>query len=204
MERKKRKTFERAREIFHTHNGILRTAQAKKLGIAEPILAQMYKAGLLVKESRGLYRLAGMSPLSYPDFVQVSIKVPNSVICLVSALNYHNLTTQIPYQVYIALPRAQTAPRFEYPPLNIIHLSDEAYQAGIEEYLLDSICVRIYCREKTVADCFKFRNKIGQDVALEALKDYLRQPERNLDKLQRYARIDRVEKVIRPYIEAAL
>jgi len=199
-----KKSFEKVEKIFHQKKGFLRTSQAQDLGITRPMLASMCKAGLLVKESRGLYRLADLAPISNPDLVQVSLRVPECVICLISALNFHNLTTQIPYKVYIALPRDKKAPRLAYPPLEIVHLSKEIYQAGIEEHILDNVLIRIFSREKTVADCFKFRNKIGEDIALEALKDYLRQPERNLDLLQYYAHIDRVEKTIIPYIKAAL
>ncbi len=199
-----RKSFENAEKIFQQHNGILRTGQAKKLGVDEPILVQMSEAGMLIREARGLYRLAALPPLSNPDLVQVAMRVPNSVVCLISALNFHNLTTQIPYQVYIALPRSTKAPRIDYPPLAIIYLSEKPYTAGIEVHILDGVPVRIYSREKTIADCFKFRNKIGLDIALEALKDYLRQPDRNLAELLRCTRVNRVEKIIQPYLQASL
>jgi predicted transcriptional regulator of viral defense system len=196
--------FLAAEKIFEENNGILRTAQAKKLGIDEVILMQMCEEGLLVKESRGLYRLAELPPLSNPDFVKVAILIPKSIICLISALDFYHLTTQVPYKVYIALPREIKAPRIEYPPLDIVYLSEKAYFAGIEEHILDGVRVRIYSREKTIADGFKFRNKIGLDIALEALKDYLRQPGRDIPKILEFAKIDRVEKIIRPYLQGAL
>jgi len=199
-----RKTFLAAEKIFKENNGILRTAQAKKLGIDEVILMQMCEEGLLVKESRGLYRLAELPPLSNPDFVKVAILIPRSIICLISALDFYHFTTQVPYKVNIALPREIKAPRIEYPPLDIVYLSEKAYLAGIEEYILDGVSVRIYSSEKTIADCFKFRNKIGLDVALEALKEYLRQPDRDIPKILEFAKIDRVEKIIRPYLQGAL
>lgn len=199
-----RKTFEIAKKIFKENYGILRTGKAKKLGIHEVTLIQMCNEGLLVKESRGLYRLADLPPLSNPDLVQIAIRVPNSVICLISALGFYQLTTQIPYKIYIALPREVKAPRIDYPPLDIVYLSQKPYSAGIEEYNLDGVKVRIYSKEKTIADCFKFRNKIGVDIALEALKDYLRQPNRDIQSILNYARINRVEKIIRPYLQAAL
>jgi predicted transcriptional regulator of viral defense system len=199
-----RKTFTAAEKIFRENNGILRTGEAKKLGINEPILIQMCDEGLLVRESRGLYRLADLPPLSKPDLVQIASRVPNSIVCLISALSYYQLTTQIPYKVYIALPRETKAPRIDYPPLDIIYLSQKPYLAGVEEHILDGVSVRIYSREKTIADCFKFRDKIGLDIALEALKDYLRQPNRNIGEILNYARINRVEKIIHPYLQAAL
>jgi predicted transcriptional regulator of viral defense system len=164
----------------------------------------MVMAGWLVMESRGLYRLADLPPLGHPDFVQVALRAPSSVICLISALNFHNLTTQIPFKVYIALPSKTKAPRIEYPPLDIVYLLPKPYSTGLQEYILDGTRVRIYSREKTIADCFKFRNKIGLDVALEGLKDYLRQPGRNIDELLHCAQIDRVEKMMSIYVQAAL
>jgi len=199
-----RKTFTAAEKIFRENNGILRTGEAKKLGIHEPILIQMCDDGLLIRESRGLYRLADLPPLSNPDLVQIASRVPNAIVCLISALSYYQLTTQIPYKVYIALPRETKAPRIDYPPLDIIYLSQKPYSAGVEEHILDGVPVRIYSREKTIADCFKFRDKIGLDIALEALKDYLRQPNRNIGEILNYARINRVEKIIRPYLQAAI
>jgi len=200
----KRKSFEKAEEIFRQNNGILRTSQAKKLGINEYTLVQMTEAGLLIREARGLYRLADLPPLTSPDLVKVAMRVPDSVLCLISALNFHNLTTQIPYRVYIALPRSVKAPRLDYPPLDIVYLSSLPYTTGIVEHILDGAVVRIYNREKTVSDCFKFRNKIGKDVALEALKDYLRLPDRQISLLIEYSKINRVENIIRPYLEASL
>lgn len=199
-----KKSYVTAENIFRQNNGILRTGQAKKLGIDEPILIQMHEDGLLVREARGLYRLGELPPLSNPDFVQVSIRVPECVICLISALNFHHLTTQIPFRVYIALPQNRKAPRIEYPPLDIVYLSEKPYFTGIEIHTIDGVSVRIYSREKSVADSFKFRNKIGTDVALEALKDYLRQPDRNIPELMNCARINRVEKIMLPYLQGAL
>ena len=198
------KSFEKALSIFNANDGILRTSQAKRLGIHQPVLIQMVEAGLLVKEERGLYRLTGLPPLGNPDLVKVSIKAPQAIICLISALHFHQLTTQIPYKVYVALPQDVKKPRLEYPPLDVVWITEKVYSAGIEKYKLDGIEVKIYSPEKTVADCFKFRNKIGKNIAIEALKDYLRLPNRKMDELLHYARIDRVENVMRPYIEAVL
>jgi predicted transcriptional regulator of viral defense system len=199
-----RKSFEKANAIFNQNNGIVRAGQAKKLGVHQQTLADMVDAGILVRETRGLYRLADLPPLSNPDLVQVAIRVPESVICLISALSFHNLTTQIPYRVYIALPQKTKAPHLDYPPLDIVYLSSKPYFAGIEEHNIDGVLVKVYNREKTVSDCFKFRNKIGKDVALEALKDYLRLPDRQINLLLEYSSTNRVENVIRPYLEASL
>ncbi|MDP2975921.1 MAG: hypothetical protein Q8N45_06860 [Anaerolineales bacterium] len=145
-----------------------------------------------------------MPPLSNPDLVQVAMRVPAGVVCLISALAFHNLTTQIPHKVYMALPTDVKKPRIDYPPIEVIWLSEKTYSSGMEEHTIEGVKVRIYNREKTVADCFRFRNKIGQDIALEALKDYLRRPDRNIEHLLNYARINRVHNVMMPYLKAAL
>ena len=130
--------------------------------------------------------------------------VPRAVICLLSALAFYNLTTQVPGRVYLALPKDTKKPRFKYPPLEVIWLSGTAYTEGIEEQRIEETAVRVYCREKTVADCFRFRNKIGRDVALEALKDYFKQGKPDLNALLRYARIDRVFNIMQPYLETLI
>jgi predicted transcriptional regulator of viral defense system len=199
-----RKSFAAAREVFLYNNGILRASEAHKKGVDLKTLQQMTDAGLLVREGRGIYRLTELPPLRNPDFVQASMLIPHGVICLISSLSFHNLTTQIPNKVYIALPRGTKTPKIEYPPIDVVNLSEKPYFAGIEEHEIDGVIVRIYGKEKTVADCFKFRNKIGLDIAIEALKEYLREPRRNLEVLLNYARIDRVANIMRPYIEAIL
>jgi predicted transcriptional regulator of viral defense system len=196
-----RKSFETAENRFREHNGILRTSQAIRLGIDEKTLSEMASVGLLVKETKGIFRLASNPPLSNPDLIQVSLRIPHCVICLVSALSFHNLTTQIPNQVYIAIANDKNKPQLEYPPIDVIRLTSRVLLAGIEIYHIDGIPVRIYDKEKTIADCFKFRNKIGQDVALEALRNYLKEPNPDIEKLLHYAQIDRVYKTLFPYLE---
>jgi predicted transcriptional regulator of viral defense system len=194
--------FERAAKIFNDHHGILRTQQAIRLGIAPRTLYQMRAAGIILRESRGLYRLADAEPGAYSDLVQVALSIPKGVVCLISALAFYDLTTQIPHQVYVALPIHAEKPRLEYPPMRLFWLSQKTYSAGIETHELDGIAVRIFALEKTIADCFKFRNKVGLDVAVEALRDYRKRADFNIAALLHYARIDRVERVIKPYLEA--
>jgi predicted transcriptional regulator of viral defense system len=196
--------YDKAIETFRSHSGLLRTQQAIDEGIAPRTLYQMRETGALVRESRGLYRLAETEPGAYFDLVQVALKIPKGVICLISALSFHGLTTQIPQFVYIALPTNAERPRVEYPPIKIYWLSPKSYLASIEQHELDGISVRIYGIEKTVADCFKFRNKIGLDVALEALRDYAQQRRLNIEDLLFYANLDRVENIVRPYLEMLL
>jgi predicted transcriptional regulator of viral defense system len=192
------------KKIFTTHSGILRASKAIELGVPKHILYEMVKTGELVREAQGIYRLSNSEPLGNPDLVNISLRVPRAVFCLVSALYFHELTTQIPHQVYFALPRDVKTPKLGYPPIRVFHFSQESYQAGVTEHELDGVKVKIYNREKTIADCFKFREKIGMDVTLEAVRDYLRQPKVDVSLLMEYARINRVEKVMRPYLEALL
>ena len=196
--------MEQAFEIFIAHKGILKTSQALALGIAPRTLYAMRDAGLIRQISRGVYQLAEQEPPGNPDLVSVALRIPKAVICLISALYFHGLTTQIPHRVYIALPQAAEKPRLDFPPLDIIWLSEKSYRAGITEQQVDRVPVKIYSIEKTVADCFKFRNKIGIDVGLEALKDYIKMPGRQIDQLLLYARVDRVENLILRYLEALL
>jgi len=197
----KPETIEKALNIFREHNDILRTSQAIELGIAPRTLYAMHDAGLLVKITRGVFRLAEAASLSDADLIQVALRIQKGVICLISALAYHNLTTQIPHQIYVALPLHAEKPRLKYPPVRLFWFSRSVYSAGIDEHLIDGISVSMYNREKTIADCFKYRNKIGLDIAIKALKEGLDQG-CNVVSIIEYARIDRVEKVMRPYMEA--
>jgi predicted transcriptional regulator of viral defense system len=197
-----KKSLEKAKKIFLDQHGLLRTDQAIQLGIAPRTLYAMREAGQLIQESRGVYRLAEVSFDSQIDLAHVALRVPKGVICLISALAFHELTTQIPHAIYLALPNQAERPRLEYPRLRLFWLSVKPYTSGIEEHMIEGVTVRIYGVEKTIADCFKFRNKIGLDVALEALREALRYKRCSVDGLLRYAQIDRVERIIRPYLEA--
>ena len=166
------KKFERAKKIFSDRGGVLRTGEALSAGIHPRILYEMHQIGVLVQLTRGLYRLADLPPLGNPDLVSVSLKIPNGVVCLISALAYHEITTQVPHEIYIALERGSEAPRLVHPPIRIFWFSGQAFTLGIQAHKIDSVPVRIYRPEKTIADCFKYRNKIGLDTAIEALKLY--------------------------------
>lgn len=191
-------------EIFTAHKGTLKTSQAIALGISPRTLYAMRDAGVIRQVSRGVYRLASLDLPGNPDLIRVALRIPKAVICLISALHFYGLTTQIPHKVSIALPQSAEKPRLDSPPLDIVWLSQKSYTAGITEQPVDNLLIRIYSREKTIADCFKFRNKIGIDVALEALKDYLKTADRQIDQLLSYARVDRVESLISRYLEALL
>ena len=196
--------FEKARNILRQHGGILRMSEAIHAGIHRKMLYAMLDAGIIEKLYRGLYRLADLPPLGNPDLVSVAMKVPTGVICLISSLSFHEITTQVPHEVYIALRRGAEPPRLKHPPVRIFWFTGEAFTEGIETPKVDGVQLRIYSPEKTVVDCFKYRNKIGMDTAVEALKLYRERKRIKVNELIRYARICRVEKVMRPYLEALL
>ncbi len=191
-------------DIFRSCGGQLRMSEAIEHGITRYMLYSLRDKGVIEQISRGVYRLAELPPISNPDLVTVSLRFPNAIICLISALAFHEITTQIPHSVSVAVPRDSRQPSLDYPPLLVHRFSEQAYRAGFEEHQIDSIFVKIYCPEKTLADCFKFRNKIGIDVVLEALKLYKTRKKFDLKKLLKYAKICRVEKVMRPYLEASV
>ncbi len=191
-------------EIFRQQGGQLRMSEAIAQGISRYTLYRMRDNGVLERVSRGIYRLVDLPPISHPDLVTVSLRFPKAVICLISALSYHGMTSQIPHEVSVAVPRDARMPSLDYPPVHAYKLSGDAFAAGIETHLIDGVAVRIYSAEKTLADCFKYRNKLGMDVVLEALKLYRSQKKFNMDKLLEYARVCRVEKIIRSYLQASL
>lgn len=193
---------DRARRTIKNRKGIIRTAEAVQAGIHPRTLYHLRDVGELERISRGVYRLADHGPISNPDLVTVAMRVPQAVICLISALAYHGITTQIPHAVSIAMKKGSESPRLDHPPLTIHRFSDAALHDGKQEHSIDGVRVKIYSPEKTLADCFKFRNKIGMDVVLEALKLYKTRKKFNLNELLRCARICRVENVMRPYLEA--
>ena len=198
------KMKERPEEIFRKHGGQLRMSEAIAHGITRYMLYSLRDKGVIEHVSRGIYRLVELPPISNPDLVTVSLRFPNAVICLVSALAYHDITTQIPHDISVAVPRDSRMPSLDFPPIQAHRFSNEAYKSGIEEHLIDGVSIKVYSPEKTLADCFKFRNKIGMDVVLEALKLYKTRKNFNLSTLLKYAKVCRVEKVMRPYLEATV
>lgn len=195
---------ERAVNLFESNGGILRTDQAIKLGIHPRTIYALRDEARLERMERGLYRLANAEPLGNPDFVTVALKVPRGVICLVSALAFHQMTTQVPHTVYLAIAANGQAPSLRYPPLRLFWYSRAVHESGIIETKIDGTKVRIYSAEKTLADCFKFRNKVGIDVAIEALNLYRQRGRMKLDQIEHYAKLCRVQRVMRPYLEAVL
>jgi len=182
--------------------GLLRTSDLDAIDAPRVVLTRLTAAGLLEKVGRGLYRLPSHLGLEHEGLAAVATKVPQAVFCLLTALQFHELTTQLPRQIWIAMPRGSHVPRIDYPPIKMVQMTGAVYTAGIEEHLRDGVKLRVYSAAKTVVDCFKHRNKIGLDVALEALKDVRAKRKATADDLWRYAKICRVTNVMRPYLEA--
>ena len=183
-------------------NKVMRSTEIFAQGIQPRTLYEMRDEGLLVQEGRGLYRLANEQIWSDPDLALVSLRIPKGVVCLISALYFHQLTTQIPHEVYLALPKDSEKPRLQYPPIRFFWVSPEPFKAGIEKHTIDNVEVKVYSVAKTISDCFKFRNKIGMDVALEALREGLSQKRCTPEQILRFSRVNRVERVMLPYLEA--
>ena len=196
--------FTKAKAIFRKHGGLLRTKEIIALGVQPRTLYAMRDAGELERVSRGLYRLADLPPLGNPDLVTIALRAPQGVICLISALAFHEITTQVPHQVYLALEQKARKPRIDHPPIRVVWLGGKVFTKGVETHTIDGVPVNIYCPEKTVADCFKFRNKIGTNVAIEALRLCRQRKRSSVETLLKYARICRVEKIMKPYLEAML
>ncbi len=182
----------------------MRMAEALRAGVHRRTLYALRDAGVLEQLGRGLYRLAGAPPLSHPDLVAISRRAPRAVVSLVSALAFHGLTTQVPHEVYLAVSRNSEPPRIDYPPVRLFRFGTRAFGEGVETHDLDAALVRIYSREKTLADCFKCRNVVGLDTALEALRRYREEGPVDVAAILRYGRTCRVERMIRPYLEAVL
>jgi predicted transcriptional regulator of viral defense system len=195
----------KARQVFSKHGGMLRTSKALQLGIHPRTLYALRDTGDIESVGRGLYRLSTAPPLSSPDLVPIAIRIPRAVVCLISALAHHGLTTQVPHSVDIALPSHAQIPKIDRVPLRVFWYPEPSFSAGVHVVTVDKIPVRIYSPEKTIADCFKYRNKIGLDVAIEALRTY-REHRRKPDfqALAKFAQINRVQRVMRPYLESIL
>jgi predicted transcriptional regulator of viral defense system len=182
--------------------GIIRPKDLKERGLPPEYLWQFYQKGKLERSGRGVYRLPAYELTEHHSLAEAAKLVPRGVVCLLSALRFHELTTQSPFEVWLAIDRKAHKPAGGQVPFRIVRFSGEALSAGIEEHRIEGGRVKIYCPAKTVADCFKYRNKIGLDVAVEALRDCLRNRRATIDNIWKYARICRVTHVMRPYLEA--
>ncbi len=165
-------------------------------------LRRFVERGDIERVGRGLYALPGTQRSEYGDIARAAKLVPGGVVCLLSALRFHGLTTQNPFEVWLAIDRKAWRPRIDHPPLRLVFMSGSGFTDGVERHVVDGVKAQVFSAAKTVADCFKFRNRIGTDVAVEALREYRRRFPKRLHDVMRYAEVDRVARVIRPYLES--
>jgi predicted transcriptional regulator of viral defense system len=196
-----RKILDQAMELFR-RQGIVRSMEIVQHGIPRQYLRILEARGDILRVEKGLYVSSEYKPSEHHGLALAAKRISGGVICLLSALSFHKMTTQLPHQVWVALKGGSWHPRMKTLNVQIVRFSGESFDSGIEEHGIEGISVKIYSPAKTVADCFKYRNKVGLDVALEALRDYRRKKIGTMDDLHKYAKICRVEKVMRPYLEA--
>ena len=182
--------------------GIIQVRDLRKKGIHPEYLRRLYKNGQLIKIARGQYSLPDTKISEHHSLVVVAKAVPNAVFCLVTALRFHNIGTQAPYKVWIAIERRSAEPRINNPKIRVFRFSGGAYSEGISKYVIEGVNIKVYNPSKTISDCFKYRNKIGLDVAIEALRDGWEQKKFTVNELWKYAKICRVTNIMRPYIES--
>jgi len=183
-------------------NGIVRPRDIERHDIPREYLLRLTKQGILERVGRGLYAIPGSLQSESRQIAEIAKRVPQGVVCLLSALQFHNLTTQLPHETWLALKAPGWHPKLDYPPVRIVWMTQKPFEFGIEEHFIDRVPVRVYGVAKTVADCFKFRNKIGVDVALEALREARRNKTVSMDNLWEAAKVCRVTRIMRPYMEA--
>ena len=181
--------------------GIARSRDLERAGVTRTQMRRLRERGLIERVARGLYMLPGSARTERHDLAEAARRVPRGVVCLLSALRFHGLTTQNPFEVWMAIDRKAWRPAVEHPPLRLVYLAGPALHEGVEEHDVGGVTVRVFSAAKTVADCFKFRNKIGIDVAVEALRDYRRRHPKRLEAVWRFAELNRVARVLQPYLE---
>jgi len=182
--------------------GVLRPRDVEAAGIPREYLLRLLREGHLVRTGRGLYSLPDMIASESATLADVAKRVPNGVVCLISALTFHQLTTQVSDRVWVAIERRTWEPRLVYPTLELVRMGGRSFTYGVEHHEIDRTTVRIYSPAKTVADCFKFRNRIGLDVALESLRATWRERRATMDEMWEAAAVCRVANVMRPYLES--
>lgn len=182
--------------------GIIRPRDVEAAGIPREYLRRLFLSKDLIRVGRGLYALPDALTSESITLAQVAKRVPNAVICLLSALQFHNLTTQVTHRVWIAIENRKWEPEFDYPPIELVRLTGRAFLFGVEEHEVNHVPVKVYSPAKTVADCFKFRSKVGLDVALEALRETWKSKKATMEDLWEAAKVCRVSNIMRPYLEA--
>jgi predicted transcriptional regulator of viral defense system len=197
-----KKHQEEAVKLFKVGGGFLRYSEAIRKGIHPRILYELMDLGIIEKLQRGVYALTDLPDIEEPDLVAISKIIPEGVVCLISALYFHRLTVQIPRWIDVAITQKYIPPQIHYPPVKIHWFSNKFYKTGIEKHNFGGAEIKIYSREKSIIDCFRLREKIGIEIALEALKSYLKQENVNLNLLLEFAKESRVIKILEPYLQA--
>lgn len=182
--------------------GVFTPSDVENADVPREYLYRLFRSGKVEKIGRGMYGLPGSNISEHHSLIEVAKKIPGSVISLISALHFHNLTTQLPNEVWVTLEKSSWTPKIDYPPINFTFVSGKAFSHGVQKHIIDGIPVKVYSPAKTVADCFKFRNKIGLDVAIEALKESWRENKVTMDEIAKASKVCRVSNIIRPYLEA--
>lgn len=195
--------FDKVRATL-AERGVMQAHELIALGISREYLRKLTEQGVLERVGRGIYRLPDQDITAFHSFAVAGARIPHGVICLLSALRYHHITTQAPFEVWMAIKSHTRIPHAPSIPLRIVQFSAAAFSEGIEEQSIEGVPVRLYSLAKTIADCFKFRNKIGLDIAIEALREALRSKSVTADAVWAYAKICRVTNVMRPYLEAVI
>lgn len=181
---------------------VLRRAALEKMGLSWRQIDNLLEEGKLERVGRGLYVWSAIPPSENRTLAEAAVRVPHGVVCLLSALSFHGLGTQVPHAVWLAIRRGSRVPRVDWPPLEILRFSGDAWTHGVEQHEIEAVTVKVTSTAKTVADCFKFRNKVGLDVAIEGLRDYLSRRGRSIDQLLEAADACRVRRVMLPYVES--
>lgn len=184
--------------------GLLRARDLTQDQIPRATLGRLVEAGQLVKVSRGVYALPNSQKSEHQQLAEIAIRVPNGIFCLLTALGFHCLTTQLPSELWLAIPNKARAPRIKYPPLRLVRFSGSSRSEGIETHTIDGVEIRVYSVAKTVVDCFRYRNKVGLGIAIEALRECLRERRATVDELWQFATLSRVENVMRPYLDSTV
>lgn len=195
------KKVEHVGAIVHKRT-LVRSKELKDLSVSRSHLWNLAKAGKIERVGRGLYRSKETPISTNQTLLEVAKRVPLGVLCLSSALRYHELTTENPFEVWLAIERGAWSPKLDYPPVRVVHFSEAAFEFGIETHSVDGETLRVYSPAKTVADCFKFRSKIGMETAIQALRSAYRERKASMDQLWRAAKVCRVVNVMRPYMES--
>ena len=198
------KKDEKIYKIFSTRNGFARTKDILAASIHRRDIKRLRDEGRIIRIKRGLYRLAEIPLISNQGFIDLARAVPEGVICLLSALSYNGLTTFNPSIISMAICRGSREPKVKYPPVEFYHFSKKQFEAGIDEIRIESHKIRIYYPEKTICDCFRYRNKLGLDMAKEGLSEYLKRKDRNLERLLEYAEICRIKPLLQTWLNAMI